>query len=97
MSDVHPERGFTVLAGDDGRRQRAGPMLALVRSQRGRSLVLGARLHPERREPGSGAGQSTSRLNRSSHVSRRTTKRALPSRAKITGTRLAPLYWLDIV
>jgi hypothetical protein len=27
-------------------------MLALVRSQRGRCLVLGARLHPERREHG---------------------------------------------
>ena len=39
----------------------------------------------------------TSRLNRSSQVSRRTTKRALPSQANTTGTRRAPLYWLDIV
>ena len=43
------------------------------------------------------AGQSTSRISRSSQVSRRTTSRAFPSRANTTGTRRAPLYWLDIV
>ena len=41
--------------------------------------------------------QSTSRSNKSSQVSRRTTSRAFPLRTKTTGTRRAPLYWLDIV
>ena len=41
--------------------------------------------------------QSTSRINRSSQVSRRTTSRAFPLSANTTGTRRAPLYWLDMV
>ena len=128
---------------DDGRWQRAAPVVAVVRGQRGRPLLLGRRGHPECRQHGDQGGlrhvgvapvqssysfatpwrranspsdgdslshvvscpvlvalpraRQTSRINKSSQVSRRTTSRASPSRANTTGTRRAPLYWLDIV
>ena len=56
VGDVHPERGFAVGAGDDGRRQASGPVFAVMRRERRAPFVLGGRRHAERRQHGDQRG-----------------------------------------